>query len=67
MHMNSSHAFGLAQAVELARTLKALPPRLLIFGIEAVIFDPGATVSGAVQDGVQTCCDQILVLVGEGG
>ena len=37
----SSHAVGVAEAVELARVLGRLPPRLVIYGIEAVGFQPG--------------------------
>ena len=31
----STHHFGLAEAVELARAVGSLPPRLVVFGIEA--------------------------------
>ena len=36
---SSTHALGLAQAVELARTLGTLPARLIIFGIEGINFE----------------------------
>lgn len=48
----SSHAFNLAEAIELARALGRLPPRLVIYGIEGEHFEhgspPGATVQAAV-------------------
>lgn len=45
----SSHAFGLAGAVELARRLDCLPARLVVYGIEAHSFQHGAPLSPAVQ------------------
>ena len=36
----STHAFSVAQAIELARTLGNLPPRLMIYGIEGNILWP---------------------------
>src|SRR6516225_4285895 len=35
----STHAFSVAEAVELARALNQLPPRLIIYGIEGKNFD----------------------------
>jgi hydrogenase maturation protease len=35
----SSHSVGVAQAVELARVLHQLPPRLIVYGVEARQFD----------------------------
>ena len=37
----STHAFGVAEAVQLARVLDRMPPRLLIYGIEGRQFDIG--------------------------
>ena len=34
----SSHLFGLAEAVEMARVLKRLPESLIIYGIESILF-----------------------------
>jgi len=45
----STHAFGLYEAVELARSLGQLPRRLLIFGIEGENFTAGTGISGAVE------------------
>ncbi|MBB5373097.1 hydrogenase maturation protease [Acidocella aromatica] len=44
----SSHGFGLAAALELARALGELPPRVLVFAVEGVCFDHGAPLSPAV-------------------
>jgi hydrogenase maturation protease len=49
----STHALGLADAIELARTLGRLPPRLVVYGIEGHAFatgtPPGPAVSAAVD------------------
>lgn len=37
----STHAFSVAEAVELARTMNQLPPRLIVFGIEGKNFQAG--------------------------
>lgn len=48
----STHALGLAEAVELARVLGRLPPKLLIYGIEAMNFDRFGTLSPGVAEAV---------------
>jgi hydrogenase maturation protease len=42
---SSTHAFGLAEAVELARALGRLPERIVLYAIEATRFEPGAPLS----------------------
>jgi len=49
----STHAFGLAEAVELARSLGTLPPRVIIFGIEGDSFEHGEDLSPEVAAGVE--------------
>jgi len=44
----STHAFGAAEAIELARTLEELPPRLIIYGIEGKDFEAGEGLSSEV-------------------
>src|SRR5512140_447778 len=44
----SSHAFGVADAVELARELHQLPPVTILYGIEGELFDPGVGLSDSV-------------------
>ena len=41
----STHRLGLAEAIELARTLGRLPPRVVVHGIEGARFDPGLPLS----------------------
>lgn len=45
---HSSHGAGLGMAIELARTLGALPPELTVFAIEGRAFDHGATPTPAI-------------------
>jgi len=45
----SSHAFGLAEAVEMARVLGDLPPELWIYGISGADFGSGEGLSAAVM------------------
>jgi hydrogenase maturation protease len=47
-----THEFGLAEAVELARALDRLPPKLVIVGIEAEQFKLGAPLSPPVAAAV---------------
>ena len=46
----SSHAFGLAEAVEVARALDCLPTSLLILGIEGASYNLGAGLSEDVRE-----------------
>lgn len=48
----SSHQFGVAQAVELARALGRLPRRLVLYGIEAGEFKEGIGLSDRVLHSV---------------
>lgn len=48
----STHGFGLAQAVELARVLGQLPPRCIVYAIEAASFEMGAPLSPSVAAAV---------------
>jgi hydrogenase maturation protease len=44
----STHALGLAEAVELGRALGRLPPRLIVYGIEGARFDAGVECDASV-------------------
>jgi hydrogenase maturation protease len=55
----STHAFGVAGAVELARTLGWLPSRLRIYGIEGKRFETGTQPSPAVLRGIQRTAQEI--------
>jgi len=45
----STHAFGLADVIELSRTLGTLPPKVLVFGIEAKDLTVGVGLSPEVE------------------
>lgn len=49
----SSHSFGLVAAIELARALGCLPPRLVVYGIEGESFEHGQALSPAVAGAVE--------------
>ena len=57
---HSTHAFGVSGAIELARTLHELPPRLVLYGIEGRSFAPGAQLSPAVEEAVPLAAAQVL-------
>jgi hydrogenase maturation protease len=54
----STHRFGVAEAVELARLLDQLPAQLIVYGIEGENFDTGVGLSSAVEQAVETVVDQ---------
>ncbi|MDZ7641548.1 MAG: hydrogenase maturation protease [Desulfurivibrio sp.] len=56
----SSHGLGLAQAVELARALGELPPRLTICGVEPARLGDGNTLSPAVAAVIPALVDALL-------
>lgn len=49
----STHAFGIAEAIELARTLGKLPPCLIVYGIEGKCFEAGVGLSSEVSNAAQ--------------
>jgi hydrogenase maturation protease len=56
---SSTHAFGVGDAVELARALDRLPPRLVVYGVEGADFTAGAPLSGPVADAVERVAAQV--------
>lgn len=56
----STHGFGVAHAVELARALNQLPPRLLLYGIEGRNFEHGEAVTPEVEQAINLVVDRIL-------
>jgi len=59
----STHAFGIAEAIALAAQLKRLPPRLVIYAIEAAAFTAGADLSPAVEAAGEGVASRILAEV----
>jgi hydrogenase maturation protease len=56
---SSTHAFGVGDAVELARALGRLPGRVVVYGIEGADFAAGAALSAAVAAAVETVAGAI--------
>jgi len=56
----STHAFGVAEAVEMARSLKQLPPRLIVYGIEGKNFETGVGLSKEVQRSISEVIQMVL-------
>ena len=49
---HSTHLFGVAEAIELARVLRKLPPRVIVIGVEGASWEPQEGMSPAVADAV---------------
>lgn len=56
----STHAFGLADVIHLAQALDALPPRLIIYGIEGESFDHGRGLTGKVKDSADKLAEELM-------
>jgi hydrogenase maturation protease len=55
----STHAFGIAEAVELARTLGLLPPKVIVYGIEGKTFSIGEGLSAEIERAAQKVVELI--------
>lgn len=60
----STHAFSVAEAVEMSRALNSLPARLTIYGIEGQSFEAGQGLSDAVDAAVGEVVQRILAELG---
>lgn len=58
-HFASTHSFGPAAAVELARALGQLPGSIEVVGIEAESFDFGGSLSQPVAEAVDTLVEEL--------
>ena len=56
---HSTHQFGVAEAVEMARTLDRLPTELIVYGIEGERFDLGVGLSADVKTAVLDAVEKI--------
>jgi hydrogenase maturation protease len=59
----STHAFSVAEAVELARSLDQLPAHLILYGIEGENFSAGVELSSAVEQAVDAVVERAAVEV----
>ena len=56
----STHTFGVAEAIELARHMDELPPKLIVYGIEGLDFSPGTELSPEVAEALPAISRLIL-------
>mgnify|MGYP003736293695 CR=1 FL=1 len=56
----SSHQFSVAEAIEMARVLKSLPPKMGVYGIEGKDFSYGQELSPEVEGALDTLTQMIL-------
>lgn len=57
---HSSHAFGISEALELARVLGVLPPRVVVYGIEAGNTEAGQALSSPVAKALDEVVERIV-------
>ena len=57
---SSTHAFGIGEAIELARALGTLPGQVLVYGIEGAAFDACEGLSPPVEAAVELLADTVL-------
>jgi hydrogenase maturation protease len=67
---SSSHAFGVAEAIELARSLGQLPPSMILYGIVGRRFTAGVGLSLPIERAARTViervADEALTLLRQG-
>ncbi len=61
----STHGFGLAEAVELARALGQLPPCCVVYAIEGASFEAGAPISQAVAAAVADVAARLRIEIAD--
>jgi hydrogenase maturation protease len=59
LYLCSTHAFGVGEAIELARVLEQLPAHLVVYGIEGARFDLGRGLSNEVRRAVPDVIRQV--------
>lgn len=59
LSFTSSHAFGLPEAVALARALNLAPPSIVVYAIEGRCFDAGAPLSPEVLAAASEVADRV--------
>ncbi|MFN4152349.1 MAG: hypothetical protein ACK4IX_15520, partial [Candidatus Sericytochromatia bacterium] len=62
----STHAFSLAESIELSRVLGELPDNLIIYGIEGKNFSTGQNVSKEVEKSIYDVVNKIENYILEG-
>lgn len=57
---SSTHAFGVADTIELARALGRLPERVLVYGVAGADFRAGSALTPAVRGAIEAAAGAIL-------
>jgi hydrogenase maturation protease len=57
---SSTHAFTVGEAIELARALGTLPPRVLVYAVEGHAFQAGEGLTEPVETAVEAAAKAIL-------
>jgi hydrogenase maturation protease len=60
---SSSHAFGLPEAIALARTLDLAPAEIVVYAVEGACFDAGAAMTPEVEAAIAQTVGQVLAEV----
>lgn len=60
----SSHALGLAEVIELARTLQLVPRKVIVYAVEGGSFDSGVPLTPAVAAAVRVVADRVVAELG---
>lgn len=55
----STHGMGLSEAVEMARALGRLPPRVIVYGVEGRHFEVGSELSAELETSIKCLVQQI--------
>jgi hydrogenase maturation protease len=55
----SSHAVGVAEAIELARALEILPPTVVVYGVEGASYAPGASLTESVAAAIGVAAGRV--------
>jgi len=61
----STHLFGAAEAIELARSLHKIPQKLIIFGIEGINFNSGLQISPVVMEAGKKIIEHVLTEINQ--
>jgi hydrogenase maturation protease len=59
LSFQSTHVFGLAESIELARVLDQLPPSLIVYAIEGENFSTGVGLSSKAKVAVRKVVEQV--------
>jgi len=63
----STHAFGLAEAIELTRSLGRLPRTLRVYGVEGRDFSTGAALSKGIGEAIENTAERVRDYAGQLG